>query len=156
MRILSFGLLLLASSFAAAADKVSDLDLRAAYCLAIAAAQEAKHQEELGRAAESGARDTLMLAVRLARERKAKLASYLAGKGLSPADDDSPVKAAQERGSQDVEACDRDIKLAPYKTCSDDCMARLRAADQRLICLAACPSPEACQRARKCLENFLR
>jgi hypothetical protein len=147
--------LLLAARSEAQAEAASVLPLRATYCLAVAKAQEAKHEEEIKRSDGSGARETVALALRMARERRAKLERYLGGKDAASDDESPDFATATERGAQDVESCDRDVKLAPYKTCSDQCMARLRAADQQLICLSSCPSPEPCRRVKACLERFL-
>jgi hypothetical protein len=145
--------LLLASGIGAAGKTPSEIELRAAYCLAVAKVQEARHEDEIKRASGSASRDTVALALKMAQERRSRLERYLEGRSAS--DKDSPdFKTARERGAQDTEDCDRDIKLPPYKTCSDQCMTRIRAADQQLICLTSCPPPVACQRIKTCQEKF--
>ena len=147
--------LLLAGRDEAVGEVASSLALRASYCLAVAKAQEAKHEDEIKRSNGSGARETVALALRMARERRSRLERYLEGKSVGADDDSSDFATASKRGAQDVESCDRELKLAPYKTCSDQCMTQLRAADQQLICLSSCPSPDACRRVKSCLEKFL-
>ncbi len=143
-------LLLIAGCSRVRGEPAPSPQLRAAYCLAVAKTQEAKHEDESRRAG-SAARDSVALALRMARERRARLERYLERNGIAPDDDD--LSAARERGVQDVEDCDRESKLAPYKPCNDQCMTRIRAADQQIICMMSCPSPEACQRVKACLDK---
>ena len=140
---------------AARAETAASPELRATYCLAVTKAQEARHEEESKRAG-SGARDGAALALRMARERRARLERYLEAKGIALDHDGPQASAAREHGAKDVEGCDRDSKLAPYKPCNDQCMSGIRAADQQIICMMGCPSPEACQRIKACLDKSMR
>lgn len=151
-RALVLLLLLLAGWSRVHAETVSSPQLRASYCLAVARMQQTRHEEESKRAG-SGTRDSIALALRMARERRARLERFLERNGIALDDEDADLSAARERGMQDVEGCDRESKVAPYKTCNDDCMTRIRAADQQIICMMGCPSPEACQRIKACLDR---
>jgi hypothetical protein len=146
-------LILLVSGLEAPGQTVSDIELQAAYCLGVTT-----EQEEETRRKQAGATQALkVLHERIAgiiAERRMRFRDYLVAKGFLTDRDSSAIKLAIVRGPRDVKTCEREIEVHPYKTCTDGC-SRFRDDDRRADCVEACPSPDACVRVKRCLDNFL-
>ncbi len=133
---------------------VSDIELQAAYCLAVSTSQEAETLQDI-RAGTAGQREVSLSTLKSIQERKARFKDYLAAKGYPSERNPLPMKAALERGPKDVASCSKASKEGPSKTCSDRCLRGSRGIEELLECVNRCPSPDSCKRVKKCLENFL-
>jgi hypothetical protein len=137
------------------AQAISDTELRAAYCLGVAT----QHEEGTRKQVETDPsnRDVLSYSLSIIIERRDKFKAYLAAKGLlgAPGRDSAAISSAIARGPSDVMACNNELQSPPYSTCAYQCRNPQRSTASTVACLADCPSPDACQRAKKCLDNFL-
>jgi hypothetical protein len=138
----------------AQAQTISDIELRAAYCLGVATEQEELSGRDAAAAPDRSARAVYEFAIAIIAERRNRFRDYLTAKGFLSGRDVSAIKLAITRGPSDVRVCESDLKSDFYKRCSNLC-DRHSSEERRSSCNAACPSPEACQRVKKCLENFL-
>jgi len=138
----------------AVAQTISDVELRAAYCLGVTTEHEKLTRKEAVEAADSSGRKLYEIATALVVERRKRFRDYLTAKGFLFGRGVSAIKLAITRGSTDVKSCEDELKLAFYRTCPNQCK-RHPSAERQTACTAACPSPDPCQRVEKCLENFL-
>jgi hypothetical protein len=155
MRFLPFWFCLLVCG-SAAAQTISDTELRAGYCLGVAMSHaEAKTAELKEDTGDQIIKDYDQRTLRSIEERQKRFQDYLTAKGTR---DRSPeaFRIASERGKKDVAACEIELEQEFYKGCADRC-ERLSGEDESSYpaCYDKCPHPDSCTRVGKCLENFL-
>jgi hypothetical protein len=153
--VAAVSILLLAHEPSCAQDaRMSDVELRAAYCLGVVTRQEEKYQADKAR---TPARDEVRQYFyeemeKTLRERRTRLTDYLQVKGLLNSRNAKAIELSLRRGTADATQCGIDLEDPIYKGCKCSPNGSL---DDYLKCDAKCPAPEACVRVKRCLENFL-
>lgn len=143
----------LSSCCVVGAQTVTDIELQAGYCLGVATAQLKREKESVHAADTAEIRALHKDMANLAAERLERFRDYLTAKGFLEGRNPEAVKVAIVRGVADVARCDSELKEDFFKSCGDRCIARFGLSS--IPCVAKCPSPDACKRVKKCLENFL-
>jgi hypothetical protein len=144
-------LLSLTASVAAEPEKVSDTELRAAYCLAVVEGQ----QLNLANWMEQAVVGKSLI------ERRDRFRDYLLAKGFLGGRDPVGLTTAMRRGTADENQCDHEARSGEYKMCRDRCLAGItndsgsETAQKAMQCAVRCPSPQACDRVGRCSEAFL-
>jgi hypothetical protein len=138
------------------AQPVSDIELRAAYCLGVSTAQIASDQAKYAATRDAAAKGLLLQIEAIIAERQKRFRDYLTAKGFIGDRNPENLRIALTRGSEDAPMCERELETPYYKACSDHCNATYAGNyDLLMACTGKCPSPESCGRVQKCLENFL-
>src|SRR6059058_2117044 len=90
----------------AQAQSISDVELRAAYCLGVATEQEEGTRQEAAQATDRSAGQIYEAAVAIIVERRMRFRDYLTAKGFLSGRDVSAIKLAIMRGATDVKSCE--------------------------------------------------
>ena len=139
--------------------KITDIELRAAYCLGVATAQYEKNQLDKSKV-QPGPGDlrgfVFAETEKVISERRDRFKDYLNIKGFLSGRTIRAIQVPLQRGTTDATQCIKDNE-DPYlkrcrKQCSDYPDDFLRSHKE---CDAKCPSSEACTRVKRCLEDFL-
>jgi hypothetical protein len=141
---------------AAQAQTATDVELQAAYCLAVSTAQLQEEIDAVGAAKDSSSKTLHKQVEKLVAERQRRFRDYLEAKGFMDARNPEAIKVPILRGRDDVDTCKSDLEKDFFKSCSEKCAAKhAYTGESAKQCNAKCPSPEACTRVKKCLANFL-
>ena len=145
------------SSFTfAAAQTATDIELQAGYCLGVATAQLKEDNDSFRTATDAASKKLNKDVADIVAERQQRFRDYLAAKGFLDDRNPEPLKVAILRGVADVGKCGSDLKQDFFRQCGDRCLGRFGFSSEAYMqCSAKCPSPDACIRVKKCLENFL-
>jgi hypothetical protein len=136
--------------------QLTDVEIRAAYCLGVATKQDEKNQSD---EAKAPAQDDVQHFVyneleKVLSERRHRLKDYLDVKGVLKGENAKAIGLVLRRGSADAAQCFIDIDEPTYKHCTAQC-GQKNLLDEYRKCDARCPPSEACIRVKRCLENFL-
>jgi hypothetical protein len=134
--------------------RITDVELRAAYCLGVVTRQYEEYQSDK---AKTPARDDAHLFFyqwKILSERRNRLRDYLDAKGILNGRNARPIELALRHGTADAAQCSIDVDDPSYKGCTAQCGPQNSPDDYRK-CDARCPPSEACVRVKRCLENFL-
>ena len=146
-------------SLSARAQTVTDLELRAAYCLGVTKVQIERLQRLADEAKDKTVKDLNMQSKSGAMERNKRFYDYLQVKLPSLDDMDAALpalKVAIAHGRQDQQTCVVQGDEPFYRVCIDQCRPDILEKPAELIaCVNKCPSPPSCRRVKKCLEDFL-
>lgn len=161
MRATFFAIFWVAACTGAQAQAVTDLELRAAYCLGVSISQ---NEIEGGKAKNSTSGPERAIhkdAANNANKRRARFLAYLQARGFGAERDIFLLKPTIDRGRGDVTTCQSETAQPYYKNCFDQCSARFDRSPgsendvrEMFECESTCPAPT-CDRLRKCLEEFL-
>jgi hypothetical protein len=156
MRGAVFWFLVLISS-SAAAQPISDTELQAGYCLGVSTSQaEAKTAELREEASDPILMELDQGTLGEIQERQKRFQDYLSAKGYTRDRSPEALRIASERGKKDVATCAAELEHEFYKECDDRCDKDYEpGTDANSGCLDTCPSPDSCERVKKCLGNFL-
>jgi hypothetical protein len=155
MRVIALVLTFVCIAECVGAETLSDTELRAGYCLGVANEQIQDSTRIVREAKDVEVQKLNVFAVNIATERRNRFLDYLKSKGFGTDRNPESLKVANDRGRQDVRMCDAELEGPYYKRCGDQCAKIARTGNDLLSCVARCPSPETCDRVKKCLENFL-
>jgi hypothetical protein len=148
--------------FAQSAGRISDTELRAAYCLGVATSQvesasvqleEYRSQLKVGRISP----DTVTLMENIVGtviERRDRLRDYLRAKDTTEARSANALRMTLSRGAKDALQCHSDANAPYYKNCTQRCRP-MDTVDDRRRCDEKCSPSEPCIRVKRCLEQFL-
>ncbi len=157
-RYACFSVLLLSTALYgdALAQTVTDVELRAAYCLGVATGQYEENKRSADREPMAQLKKVHLDIAAIIDERRLRFRDYLTAKGFLSGRETSAMRLALARGPKDAETCSRENELPFYKECGETCRRTWSQNHwQATNCVAKCPRPEACTRVKKCLENFL-
>jgi hypothetical protein len=147
-----------------AQDRVTDVELQAAYCYGVATDQLEKSSAELADArvkaqgrnaspADRGRLKALQDVEPIIRERRGRFRDYLETKGFLQGRDMQSIRNALLRGPPDNTACVAEAKEPRTVECMRKC-GPIRTSQDMERCDVQCGS-EACVRTKRCLEQFL-
>lgn len=146
-------------------QQVTDIELRAAYCLGVSTAQfeDATKETQLKRQqvarGNNKAIDYMSLRVsediqKIIAERRDRLRDYLKIKGFLNGRSVKEIDIPLERGVKDARQCSVDAKDTTQQQCRKTCGPLNTVADYKR-CDSKCSDSDSCARVKRCLENFL-
>jgi hypothetical protein len=136
-------------------ERITDVELRAAYCLGVSTTQYERVQSDARKLPPNEfLRSSYNDIAIVIGERRDRFRDYLQIKGVLRAPNASAIQLALRRGAADATQCGVDIENPEHKACTKSCPTVKEPNDYRL-CDAKCPPSEACVRVKRCLENFL-
>jgi hypothetical protein len=147
-----------------AQERVTDIELRAAYCLGVATSQLEDQSAEVAslhaqaRAKIIAEEDRLYLPIaediqRIIKERRDRFRDYLTAKGFLGGRDIREIRIALLRGPDDAKRCVAENKDAVIAACKRRC-GPIDTTEDSERCNVRC-SAQACTRVGRCLQQFL-
>lgn len=132
----------------AAAQTISDTELRAGYCLGVSTSQAEWERAKLE--SDPSLRNMPADVLGIIEERQKRFQDYLTVKGVAKDRNPEALRIASECGKKDLATCETELEQF-YKECAESCE---KVEDESYpACYDKCPHPDSCTRVGKC-EKF--
>lgn len=144
------------SGFAQGNAQITDIEIRASYCLGVATKQYEETELDKRRLPPGDLREHIDSDIlQIIAERRSRLRDYLQVTGLLGRRKLEAIEIPLRRGTADATQCYiENMENIAHKKCREQC-GPMREADDYRRCDAKCPAPESCARVKRCLEPFL-